>query len=92
MDIAITDVIHEIDEFQKLIKGNTTSKFFFIKRRQHKATMQKYGAIISHLDEITLFFKLQQAQLLKEVKLIEELNSIIQNSIIELVGTIQRGN
>lgn len=77
LDVTISDVVYEIQKFQDTFG---TEKNII----KHKAIMKKYSTIFKLLDDVTLYLKLQQAQLIKEVKMLECLKLAIEKSKIDL--------
>lgn len=91
IDVSISQVINEIEQFQKQCGVNKNSKLSFSKRRQYEKLMKKYYNLIDYIDKATLYFQLQQAQLTKEVKMFEKLKSVIIQSSDELRKSIGNG-
>ncbi|MDY4607667.1 MAG: toxic anion resistance protein [Eubacterium sp.] len=91
IDVSISQVINEIEQFQKQCGVNKNSKLSFSKRRQYEKLMKKYYNLIDYIDKATLYFQLQQAQLTKEVKMFEKLKSVIIQSSDELKKSIGNG-
>ena len=89
LDVAVTDVVQEIDYFEKRIKS--TSKSFLGKNKNMKEIIREYHKIISYIESITLYFKLQQTQLIKEVKLFEKYLKNIEDYSNELMQYIDLG-
>lgn len=89
IDMAISDVIKEIEQFEQ--KANKTKTSFLNKRYRHKAIQKEYYKVISYIENMTLFFKLQQAHLIKEIKLLEKLSDAISLCAKELEHCIDTG-
>lgn len=71
LDISITDVLDEIDQFESKVEKPMT--IFSNKKIRYKAIIHEYKNTLSYIEKMTLYFKLQQAQLMKEIKLLEKL-------------------
>lgn len=88
LDIAIADVVRKIDCFC----DGTSNKFnsiFFSQKREQKMLHKRYAEAISLLDSVSLYFKLQQAQLLKEIKMLEYISKTLAESKEELSSCIE---
>lgn len=89
LDKAIADVIAEIERFEG--KANLSFKSIWGKNRQHKDIVKEYNKIFSYVENITVYFKLQQAQLMKEIKLLEKLAESVNACSDELESCIEIG-
>lgn len=89
LDKAIADVISEIDKFES--KVNSSSISIFGKSRKRKEIIKEYNKILSYIESVTLYFKLQQAQLIKEIKFLEKLAETVQACSKELENCIETG-
>jgi len=87
---CLNDIVTEIDEIDKM----SQLKCFSIFRRENytQKVIDKYIKTLNYIEKTTLFFKLQQAQLIKEIAILKEYESIINECIIELEQCIQDGN
>lgn len=92
MDVTISQVIAEIEQFQNQGTANKTPKLSFMKQKQHEELISKYYNLLDYIDKVTLYFQLQQAQLLKEVKLLEKLDLIVKESSKELEECVENAN
>jgi uncharacterized protein YaaN involved in tellurite resistance len=75
LDMTITDVLSEIEHFET--KTQKLTKSFWGNRIHHKEIQREYTKILSYIESMTLYFKLQQAQMIKEIKLLEKLSSAV---------------
>lgn len=89
LDMAIADVLSEIKEFEMSVKRTGTS--FFAKRMYHREIRKEYAKILSYIDRMTLYFKIQQAQLIKEIKLLDKLSVTVSDCAEELKQYIEIG-
>lgn len=89
LDTAIEDVVSEIEKFENRAK-NKTHKIFGINKR-YKEFISEYRRIIAYIEQVCLFFQLQQAQLLKEIKLLEKLSITVHESTTALEECIKVG-
>ena len=92
IDVSISEVVNEIEKFQKQGATNKNAKLSFVNQRQHEKLAKKYYALLDYIDRVTLYFQLQQAQMIKEVKLFEMLSSVINQSSNELEECIKIGD
>ena len=80
IESTIHNTILEIDQFDRAV---TQSKGHIFRSFYQKGLAKKYSKIVSYIDRASLFFQLQQAQLLKEIKLLEcllpEVTQVIEN-------------
>ncbi len=90
LDIAISEVISEIERFEDKAKFKTMP--ILGRNRHQKEIISEYNKILDYIEKVTLYFQLQQAQLLKEIKILENLESIISESRVELEKCIEEGN
>ena len=89
LDMAIADVLTEIECFES--KANSPLKSFWGKNRRHQEIVKEYRKILSYIEEMTLYFKLQQTQLIKEIKLLEKLSGTVLSCSTELEHCIEIG-
>lgn len=89
LDEALVDVLTEIEQFE--IKVNKPIGIFGKKRIQRKGIVKEYKKIMTYIEDMTLYFKLQQAQLIKEIKLLEKLSNTISECSVELLQCIDMG-
>ena len=88
-DMAISDVIAEIQHFEKRSRSPIIS--FLRKLQYRKDVVKEYHKIVVYIDNMVLYFKLQQAQLMKEIKLLEKLSAAISLCSTELEQYIEAG-
>lgn len=88
LDIAIADVVRNIESFCE----DPLDRFNFfplLRNRKQKLLHRRYAEAVALLDKVSLYFKLQQAQLLKELKMLEYICKTIATSKEELNGCIE---
>ena len=89
IDMAIGDVVTEIQHFDMRSRSPIMS---FLRRLQYrKDVIKEYHKILAYIENMTLYFKLQQAQLTKEVKLLEKMSAAISSCSAELEQYIELG-
>lgn len=89
LDAAIANVISEIEKFEYHTKKKLHRLFGFGDR--YREIRREYSKIIEYMERLCLFFQLQQAQLLKENKLLEKLSIYVRDSITSLDECIKVG-
>lgn len=90
VEYLIHDILKKMDDFQGLIRKNT---FFSIGKTDKKRSVliKKYGEILVSIDKMEIALKLQEAQIVKELKLYEELSKNIVDVLSNLENTILYG-
>lgn len=89
LDIAMSEVICEIERFEGKI--NRPRQSVLGKRIHQRDLIKEYSKILSYIDNMTLYFKLQQTQLIKEIKLLDRFAEAIVSSSRELEYCIGTG-
>lgn len=86
---AIEDVVSAIEKFE--IHTKKKPRQFLPLHNQHKEIIREYSKIVAYIEHACLFLQLQQAQLLKEIKLLEKLSITVAESIFSLEECIKAG-
>ena len=89
LDLAIADVLSEIEHFE--LRAKKPIKSFLGRQLHHKEIQKEYAKILSYIDSMSVYFKLQQAQLIKEIKLLEKLSDTVASCTEELEQCIDIG-
>lgn len=89
LELAIEDVISEIEKSEAQMAKKKLS--FFGLRNRKKELTKEYNRIATYIERLCLFFQMQQAQLLKEIKLLEKLSVTVGESIVALENDIAIG-
>lgn len=91
LEYLIHDILNEIDDFQRSVKKK---QLFFISSNEKKraSLIKKYNAILVYMDKMELALKLQEAQLIKDSKLYENLSKRIDTTLESLKESISYGN
>lgn len=89
LELAIDDVISEIEKIE--VQVAKKKLLFFGLRNRKKELTKEYNRIVAYIERLCLFFQMQQAQLLKEVKLLEKLSATVGESIVALENNIATG-
>lgn len=89
LNAAIEDVVSAIEKFEIHTKEKPNQ--FLPLHNRHKEAIREYSKIVAYIEHACLFFQLQQAQLLKEIKLLEKLSITVAESIFSLEECIKAG-
>ena len=89
LELAIEEVISEIEKSEAQMAKKKLS--FFGLRNRKKELTKEYNRISTYIERLCLFFQMQQAQLLKEIKLLEKLSATVGESIVALENNIAIG-
>lgn len=90
LEYVIQDILNEIEDFQNY---NVNNIGFFGKNQKKKRSglIKKYNTILNYMNEMELALKLQEAQLLKDSKIFEELGKRIQTTVANLEELLMYG-
>ena len=80
LEYLIHDILNEIDGFQRS------------NEKKRASLIKKYNAILVYMDKMELALKLQEAQLIKDSKLYENLSKRIDTTLESLKESISYGN
>lgn len=87
---GLNEILAEIEEAEEI---SQLKRFSIFKREKYsQKTIDKYKRILSCIEEATLYLKLQQAQLIKELALLKKYDITVNEYIIELEQYLQSGN
>ena len=91
LEFLIHDILNEIDGFQRSVEKK---QLVFISSNEKKraSLIKKYNAILVYMDKMELALKLQEAQLIKDSKLYENLSKRIDTTLESLKESISYGN
>ena len=89
LETAISDVVEEIEHFEIRISKKNRSIFRFVNKQ--KELKREYNNLVAYIERVCLFFQMQQAQLLKENKLLERLSETVNDSVVDLERCISTG-
>ena len=91
LEYLIYDILNEIDDFQVLIEKKV-GIFSGSNEKKRERLIKKYNDVLVYMDKMELALKLQEAQLIKDSKLFEELSRCIDETLSSLQTTISYGN
>lgn len=91
LEYLIHDILNEIDDFQFSIEKKI-GIFPGSNEKKRERLIKKYNDVLVYMDKMELALKLQEAQLIKDSKLFEELSRCIDATLSSLQTTIAKGN
>ena len=91
LEYLIHDILNEIDDFQFSIEKKI-GIFPGSNEKKRERLIKKYNDVLVYMDKMELALKLQEAQLIKDSKLFEELSRCIDETLSSLQTTISYGN
>ena len=91
LEYLIHDLLKEIDDFQVSIEKKV-GIFSGSNEKKRERLIKKYNDVLVYMDKMELALKLQEAQLIKDSKLFEELSRCIDETLSSLQTTISYGN
>lgn len=91
LEYLIHDILNEIDDFQVSIEKKV-GIFPGSNEKKRERLIKKYNEVLVYMDKMELALKLQEAQLIKDSKLFEELSRCIDETLSSLQKTISYGN
>lgn len=91
LEYLIHDLLKEIDDFQVSIEKKV-GIFSGSNEKKRERLIKKYNDVLVYMDKMELALKLQEAQLIKDSKLFEELGRCIDETLSSLQTAISYGN
>ena len=91
LEYLIHDILNEIEDFQVSIEKKV-GIFPSSNEKKRERLIKKYNNVLVYMDKMELALKLQEAQLIKDSKLFEELSRCIDETLSSLQTTISYGN
>lgn len=91
LEYLIHDMLNEIDDFQVSIEKKV-GIFPGSNEKKRERLIKKYNEVLVYMDKMELALKLQEAQLIKDSKLFEELSRCIDETLSSLQIAISYGN
>ena len=91
LEYLIHDILNEIDDFQVSIEKKV-GIFPSSNEKKRERLIKKYNEVLVYMDKMELALKLQEAQLIKDSKLFEELGRCIDETLSSLQTTISYAN
>ena len=88
---AAADVLEKIEKFQYTKKSRSVIYYFKTRQKQKEAFIKDYRDLIAYIDKMVLSLQLQQAQLLKDSKILERMDLQAEKSAAELEACIENG-
>lgn len=91
LEYIINDVLNEIEKFQNHREKRCAFGFLMNEQKQQSKVIKEYNTLLSYIDKMTLALRLQQAQLIKDSKVLEHMEKIINECCNELEICIING-
>lgn len=91
LEYLIHDLLKEIDDFQVSLEKKV-GIFSGSNEKKRERLIKKYNDVLVYMDKMELALKLQEAQLIKDSKLFEELSRCIDETLSSLQTAISYGN
>ena len=91
LEYLIHDLLKEIDDFQ-VSREKKVGIFSGSNEKKRERLIKKYNDVLVYMDKMELALKLQEAQLIKDSKLFEELSRCIDETLSSLQTAISYGN
>ena len=83
IEYVIQDILNEIEDFENY-NANSIGFFRKTQKKKRSSMIKKYNTILNYMNKMELALKLQEAQLLKDSKIFEELGKRIQTTVANL--------
>lgn len=91
LDYLIHDIIKEIDQFQLKASAKSKISVLFGISRQRDLLIKQYNSVLSYIDKMTISLQLQEAQLIKDSTIIQQMQKLIEVAIIDMENSIENG-
>lgn len=91
IEYLIQDIVLQIDEFQKDIIKKRNFEFIYSEKRKRDKLIKKYNELLVYIDKMELLLKLQEVQLIKDSKFVDEMKVSIQDSLKKMEESITYG-
>lgn len=88
-DLVVPELLCKMERFEGVVNRPKTT--FLTNRKRQKEVHKEYQSMLSYIEHVSLYFKLQQAQLIKEIKLLEHFSDAITSATQELESCIEQG-
>lgn len=92
LDYLIHDILTELDEFQNEIEAKSKFSIFQTRNYKRKKLIKKYNNVLVYIDRMELLLKLQEAQLIKDMKVLREIEIKLRHGEENLKDLIAHGN
>ena len=91
VEYLIRNLLDEIDNFQQSLEGKKTFSFLESKSAKRERLIKKYDSVLVCIEKMDLALKLQEAQLIKDSKIIEKMKGLIEDCCKNLESSITYG-
>ena len=87
IEVVLNQIVLEINQFQRRCEHK--SPFYFCKENYRNRLIKQYNRVIVYMDQVTVALQLQEAQLLKDNRLFQEMEGVVDACSKELDGIIK---
>lgn len=91
LEYTIYDLTKAIEKFQNASKKKPLFSISFLEEQQHSLLLKKYDEMLVYIEKITLLLQLQEAQLIKDSKSLEQMKEVLIESTDSLDQRIKKG-
>lgn len=91
LESLIHDILDEINDFQNSIKKKPMF-LFGSNEKKRQSLIKEYNHVLMHIDKMEISLKLQEAQVIKDSKLFEELGNQLDDTTVSLKNIITYGH
>ena len=92
LEYAISDILKEINKFQSNQHKTSIIDRFRSEQKKYELMIQEYNDLLVYIDKVSLGLKLQEAQLIKDNKLLEQIEKLCEECCDALEQDIQEGS
>lgn len=90
LEDSINDVLANIEDFQNCSAKKDIS-FFQTQKKQYEIAIKNYNTILVYMDKMTVCLQMQQAQLLKDLNIFEQMKVLLNECNKQLESDINAG-
>jgi uncharacterized protein YaaN involved in tellurite resistance len=91
LDVLISELVVEINDFQKRNEKQSSIGLWRNAEKKRSLLIVQYNEILVYIDKMTVALQLQEAQLLKDNKLLQTMGTMILESSTDLQECIEEG-
>jgi uncharacterized protein YaaN involved in tellurite resistance len=91
LDVLISELLVEIDDFQKRNEKQSAIRLWRKAEKKRSLLIAQYNEILVYIDKMTVALQLQEAQLLKDNKMLQTMETMITESSMDLQECIEEG-
>jgi len=91
LDYAMYELTKAIEKFQKASYKRSFINIAIIEKSQHSLLIKKYDEMLVYIEKVTLLLQLQEAQMIKDTKSLQQMVDALKESINSLESRIEKG-